>query len=165
MVGTGIEPHAELAEAAGLEVGDGIEVDEYARTSQPDIWAAGDVAEFPYLALGEHARSSTGTTPAATAAPRAPTWRERTCRTRTCRCSTPTCSTSARRRWATSTPRLPTHAVWREPYREGVVFYLRDDVVRGVLLWNVWDKVDWARELIRERRSSPTRCARRRWRS
>jgi hypothetical protein len=31
-----------------------------------------------------------------------------------------------------------------------VVFYLRDDVIRGALLWNVWDHVDWARQLIRE---------------
>jgi hypothetical protein len=40
-------------------------------------------------------------------------------------------------------------AVWREPLREGVVFYLRDDVVRGVLLWNVWGAVEWARDLVR----------------
>ena len=45
-----------LADAAGLEVGNGIEVDEYARTSDPDIYAAGDVAEFPYLALDARTR-------------------------------------------------------------------------------------------------------------
>jgi hypothetical protein len=48
--------------------------------------------------------------------------------------------------------RLDTHAVWKEEHREGVVFYLSEDVVRGVLLWNVWDRVDWARRLIREAR-------------
>ena len=31
-----------------------------------------------------------------------------------------------------------------------MVFYLRDEVVRGALLWNVWNAVDWARGLIRE---------------
>ena len=40
--------------------------------------------------------------------------------------------------------------VWKEPLREGVLFYLDEDIVRGVLLWNVWDKVEWARGLIRD---------------
>jgi hypothetical protein len=47
--------------------------------------------------------------------------------------------------------RLETVADWKQPYREGVVYYLRDNRVRGVLLWNVWDQVDAARRLIAER--------------
>ena len=39
---------------------------------------------------------------------------------------------------------------WREPYREGVVYYLDKGRVRGVLLWNVWDQVPNARRLIAE---------------
>jgi hypothetical protein len=39
---------------------------------------------------------------------------------------------------------------WKEePYKKGVVYYLDEGNLRGVLLWNVWDKVDAARELIR----------------
>src|SRR5262249_41200428 len=45
---------------------------------------------------------------------------------------------------------LETVADWKEPYREGVVYYLRDGRVRGVLLWNVWEQVDAARQLIAE---------------
>ncbi len=37
----------------------------------------------------------------------------------------------------------------------GVVYYLRSGHVRGVLLWNVWDSVDKARELIAETRDEP----------
>jgi 3-phenylpropionate/trans-cinnamate dioxygenase ferredoxin reductase subunit len=37
-----------LAEAAGLEVDNGIKVDAQGRTSDPAIWAAGDCASFPY---------------------------------------------------------------------------------------------------------------------
>ncbi len=44
VVGIGVTPNTALAEAAGLEVGDGIEVDAALRTSNPDIYAAGDVA-------------------------------------------------------------------------------------------------------------------------
>ncbi|HWU23373.1 MAG TPA: FAD-dependent oxidoreductase, partial [Nocardioides sp.] len=42
----GVIPHAELADAAGLEVGQGVVVDELLRTSDPRIFAAGDCAEF-----------------------------------------------------------------------------------------------------------------------
>ncbi len=39
---------------------------------------------------------------------------------------------------------------WKEePYKKGVVYYLDEGNLRGVLLWNVWDKVDAARELIK----------------
>jgi hypothetical protein len=44
--------------------------------------------------------------------------------------------------------RLDTVADWAEPYRRGVVYFVRDARVRGVLLWNVWDRADAARELI-----------------
>ncbi len=42
VIGVGIVPNTEIAEAAGLEVDNGIVVDEYARTSDPDIFAVGD---------------------------------------------------------------------------------------------------------------------------
>ena len=44
VAGVGITPNTQLAEAAGLEVGNGIRVDASLRTSDPDIYAAGDVA-------------------------------------------------------------------------------------------------------------------------
>ena len=40
---------------------------------------------------------------------------------------------------------------WVEPFRKGVLYYLRDGRVRGVLLWNTWDRAVTARELIRGR--------------
>ena len=45
---------------------------------------------------------------------------------------------------------LETIADWKDPHREGVVYYLKDSRVRGVLLWNTWGQVDAARELIAE---------------
>jgi NADPH-dependent 2,4-dienoyl-CoA reductase/sulfur reductase-like enzyme len=47
VVGTGAKPNDALAAAAGLDVRDGIVVDEYCRTSDADIFAAGDVVRFP----------------------------------------------------------------------------------------------------------------------
>ncbi|MFO7917035.1 MAG: FAD-dependent oxidoreductase [Anaerolineae bacterium] len=43
--GIGVRPNAGLAEEAGIEVNRGVVVDQYMRTSKPDIYAAGDVAE------------------------------------------------------------------------------------------------------------------------
>ena len=43
VIGVGVVPNTELAEAAGLDVNNGIVVDQFARTADPDIVAAGDV--------------------------------------------------------------------------------------------------------------------------
>ena len=47
VVGVGIRPNTGLAEGAGLEVDDGIVVDEQMRSSVPNVFAAGDVANYP----------------------------------------------------------------------------------------------------------------------
>lgn len=48
VVGVGITPASELAEAAGLDIENGIRVNEFGQTSDPAIWSAGDCASFPY---------------------------------------------------------------------------------------------------------------------
>lgn len=48
VVGVGIAPSTALAEAAGIELENGIKTDAQGRTSAPDVWAAGDCASFPY---------------------------------------------------------------------------------------------------------------------
>jgi len=46
--------------------------------------------------------------------------------------------------------RLETFEDWKKPNEEGVVYHLSNGRVRGVLLWNVWEKVEAARALIAE---------------
>jgi 3-phenylpropionate/trans-cinnamate dioxygenase ferredoxin reductase component len=55
IAGIGVEPNVGLAKAAGLKVRSGIVVDEMLRTSHPDIYAAGDVADIPCFAPGSAA--------------------------------------------------------------------------------------------------------------
>ena len=65
VIGLGAEPRLDLARQAGLEVAEGVVVDEHLRTSDPAIWAAGDIIEYPDAILGrtriehvDHARES-----------------------------------------------------------------------------------------------------------
>ncbi|WGH77442.1 NAD(P)/FAD-dependent oxidoreductase [Jannaschia ovalis] len=48
VAGIGVAPNTDLAAEAGLRIEDGIAVDEFGRTSAPDIWAAGDCCSFPW---------------------------------------------------------------------------------------------------------------------
>ena len=152
LVGVGIVPHTELADAAGLEVSRGIIVDSLGRASVEHVWAAGDVAEFPYLALAETMRiehwdhaiahgKAVGANMAGANTPydEMPVF----------------FSDLFDLGWEAVgevDSQLVVEEVWREPHKQGVLFYLRDEVVRGVLMWNSWGLADWARQLIRDAR-------------
>ena len=151
VAGIGIEPNTRLAEAVGLKVDAGILVDESLRTSAPEIYAAGDVARFYNPDLGKYLRVEHED-------------------------NANTMGRAAGRAMAGASdpyhhlpffysdlfdlgyeavgeldPSLELIADWQEePYRKGVVYYLREGRVRGVLLWNLWKQVDAARALIRE---------------
>jgi NADPH-dependent 2,4-dienoyl-CoA reductase/sulfur reductase-like enzyme len=151
VAGLGIVPAVELAEASGLPTDDGIVVDELGRAGgREDVFAAGDVARFPALALGgtlirvehEDNANSHGRAVGANMAG----------------ANTP----------YTNLPffysdlfelgyeavgevdsRLETVEEWAEPNRKGVVCYVDGERrPRGFLLWDVWGKVDAARALI-----------------
>jgi NADPH-dependent 2,4-dienoyl-CoA reductase/sulfur reductase-like enzyme len=149
IAGIGIVPNVDLAKKANLEVSDGIVVDEFLRTTT-DIYAAGDVARFFSPALNKRLRVEHED-------------------------NANTMGRAAGRNMAGASepythlpffysdlfelgyeaigeldPRLQTVSKWKEPFREGIVYYLRDGTVRGVVLWNVWEKVEKARALISE---------------
>jgi 3-phenylpropionate/trans-cinnamate dioxygenase ferredoxin reductase subunit len=44
--------------------------------------------------------------------------------------------------------KLETVEQWKEPFKEGVIYYLNNSCLVGVLLWNTWGQVDNARALI-----------------
>ncbi len=56
LAGIGVVPNMELARGAGLATGNGITVDEFLKTSDPDIYAIGDCADHPNLFAGGRAR-------------------------------------------------------------------------------------------------------------
>jgi NADPH-dependent 2,4-dienoyl-CoA reductase/sulfur reductase-like enzyme len=150
VAGLGIEPDVDLARQIGLEVSDGVVVDEHLRTSREDIYAAGDVANFHNPALDRRLRVE----------------HEDNANTMG--------KTAGRNMAGAGRPydHLPffysdlfdlgyeavgdlssRHQIvedWKEKFREGVVYYLDGGRVRGVLLWNTWNQVDAARALIAE---------------
>lgn len=56
IVGIGITPNTGIAEAAGLEIDNGVRVDAHLRSSHPEIYAAGDVANASHPLFGKHIR-------------------------------------------------------------------------------------------------------------
>ena len=148
VAGLGIQPNVELAEQAGLRVDNGIIVDELLRTSAPDVFAAGDVANFFNPALDMRMRveheDNANTMGAAAGRSMAGTGSPYT--------HLPFFYSDlfalGYEAVGELDPRLETVSTWKQPFREGVVYYLKDGKVRGVLLWNTWGQVDNARAII-----------------
>ena len=148
VAGLGIQPNVDLAEQAGVRIENGIVVDELLRTNVPDIFAAGDVANFFNPALGTRLRvehednanamgAAAGRSMAGKGAPytHLPFFYS-------------DLFTLGYEAVGELDPRLESDSVWKEKFREGVIYYLKDGKVRGVLLWNTWGQVDNARGII-----------------
>ena len=155
VAGIGALPNIDLAEAANLKLDNGITVDEYLRTSQPDIYAAGDVASFYNPALGTRMRvvhednaltmgKIVGKNMALAASAGQPVPYHHL----------PYFYSDLFELGYEAVgqldSRLETFSDWQEPFHKGIVYYLQEGRVRGVLLWNIWGKVEAARKLIAE---------------
>ena len=152
VAGLGVIPNTELAQKAGLRITDGIVVDELLRTSDPSIWAAGDVANFHHVGLDramrvEHESAAVGM---GHHAGRAMTGVDDPYHVQPFFYSD--LFDLGYEAVGVLDDRLDIVEDWTQPFREGVVYYLEDGRLRGVLLWNVWGQVDAARELILEKR-------------
>jgi len=150
VAGLGVRPNVELAKSAGIKIGNGIIVDDRQRTSAPDVFAAGDVAMFPHKILGksirvEHednamkmgrqaGRNMAGADEAYIHAPYFYS----------------DLFELGYEAVGELSSKLETFADWQEPFQKGVVYYLEGGRVRGVLLWNIWEKLKEATALMEE---------------
>lgn len=150
VVGIGISPETKLAETANLSINNGIVVNEFLRSSNQHIYAAGDNAFFPYQALGKNMRIEH--------------W-DNSLNQGKC---------AGRNMAGEPSPfdympyffsdlfefgyeavgevnsELETFADWTKENNTGVIYYLKDNLVRGVMMCNIWKKVDIARGLIKK---------------
>ena len=152
VAGIGIQPNLDLAKEAGLKIDDGIVVNERLETSVPDIYAAGDVANFFHSALEkrtrvEHennavemgktaGRNMAGATEAYTHIPMFYS----------------DLFDLGYEAVGEMSSKMEMIVDWQEkPFKKGVIYYMDNGRVRGVLLWNVWKKVEDARALLKEK--------------
>jgi len=150
VAGVGVEPNTELAAAAGLKVENGIRVDATLRTSHPDIFAAGDVASFHNPALDQWLRVEHEDNANSMGAMVGRSMAGGTVSYDHLPFFYSDLFELGYEAVGEVDSRLETVADWKDPFHEGVVYYLRGGRVRGVLLWNVWEQVDAARKLIAE---------------
>lgn len=146
VIGLGVKPRTELAEQAGLEMSkNGVLVNESLQTSDPNIYAAGDIATYPDKILGlqriehvDHARNSGKQVGAIMAGSTEPYGH------------TPYFYSMLHNlSWqavGTIDPKLDTLFDNRE--NGSIVFYLEGEILKGVLLWNVKVDLNDVRELL-----------------
>ncbi len=148
IAGIGIDPETSLARTAGITTGNGVIVNEYLETSDPNVFAAGDNAFFPYKALGQEVRIEHWDN-----ALNQGKWAGRN-------------MAGAHEPFAYMpyffsdlfkfgyeavgevNSKLETFADWQKENDTGVIYYIKEGVVRGAMMCNVWEKVDLARQLI-----------------
>ena len=134
VAGIGLDPNIELAQSAGLETDNGIVVDEFLRARHPDIYAAGDVAAFHSPVLGKHIRvehednaNSMGRSAGRNMAGNHEPYNH-----------LPSFYSDMFELGYEAVgevdSRLETFADWKRPNEEGIVYYLKNGRVRGVLL-------------------------------
>ncbi len=148
VAGFGIQPNVELAQSAGLKVENGVVVDEFLRTSHEDIYAAGDIANFFNPALGKRIRVEHEDNANTMGAAAGRAMAGHPVRYDHLPFFYSDMFELGYEAVGELDARLETVADWKEPNREGVLYYLDGGRVRGVLLWNVWGQVEAARELI-----------------
>ncbi len=151
VAGLGITPNTALADLAGAEVDNGIKVDASLQTSVPGIFAAGDAAAWYQPALDEYVRVehednalTMGQTAGASMAGDDVKYDHLSM------FYSDLFDLGYEAVGQLDAAGCETVEDWQEHGKKGVVYYLGDQRVRGVLLWNVWDRVDDARELIRD---------------
>jgi NADPH-dependent 2,4-dienoyl-CoA reductase/sulfur reductase-like enzyme len=141
IAGIGVQPNVELAQRAGLDVDHGIRVDATLRTNQPDIYAAGfhSPAMNQWLRVEHEDNANTmGRFAGVSMAGRAISYDHLSF-------FYSDLFDMGYEAVGEVDSRLETVADWKVRCKEGVVYYLREGRVRGVLLWNVWGQVDAVR--------------------
>lgn len=148
VAGIGIRPEVSLARSAGVKIDNGIQVDELLMTNLKDIYAAGDVANFYNPALDkririEHADNANkmGKAAGLSMAGRGEPYYY-----------LPFFYSDMFELGYEAIGELNSayqiYEDWKEPFKKGIIYYINNSKVRGVLLWDVWGKVKDARELI-----------------
>lgn len=148
VAGLGIRPNTQLAESAGLKVENGILVDETLATSHPNIYAAGDVARFYSQALKQTLRTEHEENANMSGQLAGKSMAGAKVNYNQLPFGYSDLFELGFELVGLIDPRLALIGDWQEPYQTGVVYYYQGTRVVGVLLVNLWGRLDKARGLI-----------------
>lgn len=148
IAGIGIAPNIDLAQNGGLKVANGIIANSFMQTSNTDIFTAGDVALFPYNSLNRQMRVEH--------------W-DNAINQGFCAGS----NMVTLEQPYTYIPyffsdlfefsyeavgyinsELEIYSDWKDPFKTGVLFYLSENIIQGIMLCNIWDKREKAKKMI-----------------
>ena len=146
--GLGIRPNTALASEAGLSTSNGIEVDSFLRTSQADIFAAGDVANFYNPILGKRMRAEHEENANLSGQIAGQNMTGENVTYEHLPAVYSTLFDFSYDAVGDLDPNMEILYDWEEPMHKGAAFYMDNKRVRGVLLWNLARGLETARELI-----------------
>ena len=151
VAGIGIQPNVELAQTAALAVDNGIVVDEFLVTSHFDIYSAGDVANYFSPILGKSVRVEHEDN----ANMMGEIAGKNMAGSKTAYNYLPSFYSDMFELGYEAVGELDSRfeiiEQWKEQFREGIIYYLCEGRIRGVLLWNTWGQVEAAKNLISEK--------------
>jgi len=150
IVGIGIKPNIQLAQEAGLDVADGIVVNEYLQTSDPDIFAAGDVAFLKIEALGKKMRIEHEDHANMSGAVAGHNMAGEMKKYDYFPFFYSDLFDLGYEALGELNKDFEIFEDWIQPFIRGTISYLDKGQIRGLIFWNLWGKVDQGREIIRQ---------------
>ena len=150
IAGIGLVPNVELAAKAGLKTDNGIVADEHLMTSGKDVYSAGDNTSFISAATGKRTRLEHWDNSIAQGKAAGRNMAGKRAKYDYIPYFFSDLFDFGYEAAGEVNSQLQTVADWKKEYDTGVVYYLNNGAVRGIMLCNVWEKIDKARELIRK---------------
>jgi 3-phenylpropionate/trans-cinnamate dioxygenase ferredoxin reductase subunit len=153
VAGIGLLPNTDLAEDAGLLVENGIKVNEYLQTSNSNIYAGGDVANYFDFSLKTNRRvehEDNAIMMGLTAGHNMTGEEEKYTHLPYFYSDLFNIGYEA---VGDLDSRLDVFIDWEIPFEKGILYYLNNKIIRGILFWNIWGKLDQARFVITEGKS------------
>jgi NADPH-dependent 2,4-dienoyl-CoA reductase/sulfur reductase-like enzyme len=150
IVGIGMIPAIGFVEASGIELNNGIIVNEFLQSSDEDVYAAGDCANFPYTVLNEHTRVEhwdnainqglcAGRNMAGAMDPylHIPYFFS-------------DLFENSYEAVGNIDSKLEINACWEKENEKGIILYHKGGKLQGVMMYNIFGKIDLAREWLKE---------------
>ncbi|RJQ39430.1 MAG: NAD(P)/FAD-dependent oxidoreductase [Anaerolineaceae bacterium] len=152
IAGVGVKASSQIAEKAGIFVEDGIRVNSYLETSAPDVFAAGDVAAFHSPALDKTLRVEHNDNAKKMGQIAGINMASGNLEYDYLPMFYSDLFEIGYEAVGLIDTRLDPKVIWKEEFKSGVIYYRKENIIKGILLWNEWGKVDIARAIIREQK-------------